>query len=59
MIERASQDAAGSAPRYLQLGILLQELGKFPEARAAYQQALKLDPALTAATSSLRALENR
>jgi Flp pilus assembly protein TadD len=28
----------------VQLGILLQETGRLPEARAAYEQALKLDP---------------
>lgn len=45
MLYRISQYAAGSpsGPRYLQVGILLQELGKLPQARAAYQQALKLD----------------
>jgi tetratricopeptide (TPR) repeat protein len=60
MVERISQDATGepSAPRYLQLGMLLQELGKLPEARVAYQQALKLDPALTEARASLQALQN-
>jgi len=59
MVERISQDAAAapSAPRYLQLGMLLQEIGKFPEARVAYQQALKLDPTLAEAKASLAALE--
>jgi hypothetical protein len=38
--------------------MLQQELGKLPEARLAYQQALKLDPTLTAAKASLEALEN-
>jgi tetratricopeptide (TPR) repeat protein len=33
-----------SPARYVQLGILLQETGKLTEARAAYEQALKLDP---------------
>jgi tetratricopeptide (TPR) repeat protein len=36
--------AQPSPARYVQLGILLQETGKVPEARAAYEQALKLDP---------------
>jgi tetratricopeptide (TPR) repeat protein len=59
MIDRISQDAPGapSAPRYLQLGILLQQLGKLPEARNAYQQALKLDPTLAEAKASLDALK--
>jgi hypothetical protein len=45
-----------SGPRYLQLGILLQELGKLPESRVAYRQALTLDPTLTEARTSLDAL---
>jgi len=59
MIERISQDAAGapSGPRYLQLGMLLQEIGKLPEARVAYEQALNLDPTLAEAKESLDALE--
>jgi len=58
MLERISQDATGapSAPRYLQMGMLLQEIGKLPEARIAYQQALKLDPTLAEARASLDAL---
>ena len=49
MLERVSQDATSSpsAPHYLQLGMLLQEVGKLDEARVAYEQALKLDPSLT------------
>jgi tetratricopeptide (TPR) repeat protein len=60
MIERVSQETvtSPSAPHYLQLGMLLEEIGKLPEARLAYQQALKLDPTLTAAKASLEALEN-
>jgi Flp pilus assembly protein TadD len=38
------------------LGILLRESGKSSEAAAAYQQALKLDPSLNAASDFLRAL---
>jgi hypothetical protein len=45
--------AQPSAPRYVQLGILLQETGRPSEARAAYQQALKLDPNLAEATERL------
>ena len=58
MIERVSQDVANSpsAPHYLQLGMLLQEVGKLDEARSAYEQALKLDPGLTIAKESLDAL---
>ncbi len=58
MIDRISQDVAGapSGPRYLQLGMLLQEIGNLPEARAAYEQALKLDPTLQEAKNSLDAL---
>ena len=57
MIEWLTQSVAAqsSAPRYVQLGILLQESGKTHEARAAYEQALKLDPSSTAA-DYLRAL---
>ena len=61
MVERISQDAGGvpSAPRYLQLAILLQEMGKLSEARIAYKQALDLDPTLTEARASLDALKSR
>ncbi len=50
--------AQPSAPRYVQLGILLQETGEVSDARAAYQQAARLDPALTEAKKSLVALGN-
>ena len=58
MIQWLTQSVAGqpSAPRYVQLGILLQESGKASDARAAYEQALKLDPDLNAASDYLRAL---
>jgi tetratricopeptide (TPR) repeat protein len=61
MVERISQDAGGvpSAPRYLQLAILLQEMGKLSEARVAYKQALNLDPTLNEARASLDALKSR
>lgn len=60
MITRISQDAvtSPSAPHYLQLGMLLQEVGKLDDARGAYQQALKLDPSLTVAKQSLDALDH-
>ena len=59
MIERISQAAASTptGPIYFQLGVLLEELHKIPEARAAYQQALKLEPTLAAARQSLDALK--
>ena len=46
MIKRMSESAEEepSSSNYLQLGLLLEEAGEVPEARAAYQQALKLDP---------------
>ena len=58
MVKWLTQSVAAqpSAPRYVELGILLQETGKLPEARAAYEQALKLDPNLTEATEYLHAL---
>ena len=58
MLARVSQDTATSpsASHYLQLGMLLQEVGKLDEARTAYEQALKLDPGLTVAKESLNAL---
>jgi protein O-mannosyl-transferase len=58
MIQWLTQSVAAqpAAPRYVQLGILLQESGKSSEAAAAYQQALKLDPSLNAASDYLRAL---
>jgi tetratricopeptide (TPR) repeat protein len=58
MIQRMSEFAADdpSGPHYLQLGVLLQEAGHLPEARSAYEQALKLDPTLDEAKQSLDAL---
>ena len=58
MIQWLTQSVAAqpSAPRYVQLGILLQENGKTHEARVAYEQALKLDPGSTAASNYLHAL---
>jgi tetratricopeptide (TPR) repeat protein len=46
--QRLSQQAAdeNSGPAYLQLGLFLDETGKPSEARSAFAQALKLDPAL-------------
>jgi hypothetical protein len=51
-----SVDTLPTPSRYVGLGILLQETGKLTEARAAYEQALKLDPKLVEATDFLRAL---
>jgi len=58
MIQRMSQSAADdpSGPNYVQLGLLLQEAGHLPEARAAYEQALKLDPSMDEARKSLGSL---
>ena len=59
MIDRISQTAASapSGPVYLQLGVLLEELHKLPEARAAYEQALRLEPTLAAAKQALEDLK--
>ena len=59
MIDRIAQTVASapSGPVYMQLGVLLEELHKLPEARAAYEQALKLEPTLAAAKQSLDALK--
>jgi tetratricopeptide (TPR) repeat protein len=59
MIERMSRDIADqpTGPRYVQLGILLQETGKLPEARTAFEQAVKLDPTLQPAKQSLDSQE--
>jgi hypothetical protein len=48
MIQRMSESTADepSSSNYFQLGMLLEEAGRVLEARAAYQQALKLDPTL-------------
>jgi protein O-mannosyl-transferase len=58
MIQWLTQSVAAqpSAPRYVQLGILLQESGQATDARRAYEQALKLDPSLDAARDYLRTL---
>jgi tetratricopeptide (TPR) repeat protein len=52
MVQWLTQSVAAqpSASRYVQLGILLQETGKPSEARAAYDQARKLDPNLPEAS---------
>ncbi len=42
-----------TAPHYTQYAILLQEIGNLAEARAAYEQALQLDPALVFAKQAL------
>jgi tetratricopeptide (TPR) repeat protein len=45
-----------SGAGYLNLGMLLETAGRLSEARAAYQQALNLDPTLAEAKESLDAL---
>jgi cytochrome c-type biogenesis protein CcmH/NrfG len=42
---------------YLRLGQVLQQTGRVLEARAAYQQALKLNPKLAEAKSALDSLK--
>ena len=58
MIERmsasATEDPSGSS--YLQLGILFEEAGRLQEARAAYEQALKVEPSFDPAKQALKAL---
>ena len=46
-----------SGSRYTQYGILLEACGKIDEARAAYEQAIQLDPDLAFARQSLSSLE--
>ncbi len=46
-----------SGESYLRLGQLLQQTGRVPEARAAYQQALKLNPKLAEAKIALDSLK--
>jgi tetratricopeptide (TPR) repeat protein len=60
MVQWLTQSVAAqpSPPRYVQLGILLQETGKFSEARAAYEQALKQDPKLNEASEFLQELSH-
>jgi len=55
MIQRLSQDVANepAGPRYLQLGLLLQQAGKPSEAHTAFQQGLDLDPGLDQALQAL------
>jgi tetratricopeptide (TPR) repeat protein len=57
MIQRLSQDVAteSSGPRYLQLGLLLQEADRPSEARAAFEQAQRLDATLQQAEQALNA----
>jgi protein O-mannosyl-transferase len=57
MIQRLAQDVAteSSGPRYLQLGLLLQEANQPSEARAAFEQALSLDPTLDQAEQAANA----
>jgi len=46
-----------SGGEYLFLGILLEVAGRLPEARIAYQQALKLDLTLAEVRQSVDAIE--
>jgi Tfp pilus assembly protein PilF len=57
MVDRIASEAESepSGKRYLQLAVLLQEVGELPESQAAYEQALKLDPSLEKAEISLGA----
>jgi tetratricopeptide (TPR) repeat protein len=48
-----------SGEGYLHLGQLLQQADRVPEARAAYEQALELDPKLGEARKALDALKGR
>jgi tetratricopeptide (TPR) repeat protein len=59
MIERISRDIADQATgrRYLQLAVLLQEAGNSSDARAAFEQAVKLDPELQGAKQYLELQE--
>ena len=52
--DMVNDDPSGSG--YFQLGALLEEAGRLSEAKAAYEQALKLDPTITEAKQSLDAL---
>jgi tetratricopeptide (TPR) repeat protein len=58
MVHRLSTDVKDypTGARYLQLGLLLQLSGHVSEARAAYEQALKLDSSLQLAQQSLDSL---
>jgi tetratricopeptide (TPR) repeat protein len=53
--EHLSQDVADedTGQSYMQLGLLLKEMGKSSEASSAFAQALKLDPTLDEAERSL------
>jgi len=59
MVERLTEDAADqpTAARYLQLGMLLQQVGRPSAAKSAYGQALQLDPTFDAAREFLSALD--
>ena len=59
MVERISRDIADqpNGPRYLQLGVLLQEEGNSSEALAAFKQAVKIDPGLQADRQALESQE--
>ena len=46
-------------PSYFRLGQILQQQGRAPEAQAAFQQALELNPKLEAAKKALSALNGQ
>jgi tetratricopeptide (TPR) repeat protein len=59
--EHLSQDVADedTGQSYMQLGLLLKEMGKSSEASSAFAQALKLDPTLDEAERSLDVPEQK
>ncbi len=60
-IDKVKQSVAAhpSAQGYVQLGQLLQENGKVPDAQMAYERALQLDPRFAQAQQALEALKGR
>jgi len=55
-LRNAAESPSGA--NYLRVGQLLQQQGRTEEARAAYEQALKLDPKLSDARKALDALKD-
>lgn len=60
MVDRIAYyaDNQPSGKRYLQVAVLLQELGRTSEAEDAYQQAIQLDPAMKEAKEALDRTEH-
>lgn len=52
-----SANAHPTSIAYLQLGQLQQQVGRIPEARESYEQALRLDPEMLQARSALKSIE--